>query len=109
MSATGMVMTRRTSLRRSTRSSADSRGAPRLSALERVERLNEVRLVMTMPVADITYEIETGLRKVIYEPVIEALAADKGSPKRIGDLADDPKLAKLPAGALIEALAVMVG
>ena len=91
-----------------------TRGAPRLSALERVERLNEVRLVMTMPVADITYEIETGLgkvglRKEIYEPVIEALATDKGSPKRVGDLADDPKLAKLPAGALVEALAVLVG
>ena len=91
-----------------------TRGAPRLSALERVERLNEVRLVLTVPAVDIGYEIETGLgkiglRKEIYEPVIEALAADKGSPKRIGDLVDLPKLSALPGGALIEALAVLVG
>jgi hypothetical protein len=91
-----------------------SRGARRLSPLERLERLGEARVTLTTPPADITHEVEAGLGKVglkpeIYQPVIEALADADATPKRIGDLAKRPALAALPGGALIEALAVLIG
>ncbi len=91
-----------------------TRGARKLTPLERVERLNDVRVVVTAPTKDFPYEVDAalgkiGLRKDIYEPIIDALNADKGSPKRIGELAEKPKIAALAAGSLIEGLAVLVG
>lgn len=91
-----------------------TRGARKLSPLERVEQLNEKRVILAAPTASFTYEVDAqlgkmGLRKEVYEPIIEALNADKGAPKRIGDLADKPKLSGLAAGSLIEALAVLAG
>jgi len=91
-----------------------TRGARRLTPLERAERLNEVRIALCGAPADFPYEVEAnigkvGLRKDIYEPVLEALDADKGAPKRIGDLMDNPKLAPIGGGSLLEAIAVLVG
>ena len=93
-----------------------TRGARRLSALERLERLRQVRICLTRAPAgdDDDFSVETGLGKVslrqeIYVPIVEALAADDASPKLVGDLMDDPKLASLPPGALVESLAVLVG
>jgi len=91
-----------------------TRGARRLSALERMERLYDLRVILNAPRADISYEVDAGLGKVglrqdIYEPIVEALAAGAGGPQRIGDLALTPELAALPAGTLIEGLAVLIG
>ncbi|MDQ2762271.1 MAG: methyltransferase regulatory domain-containing protein [Pseudomonadota bacterium] len=91
-----------------------SRGARRLSPLERLERLGAVSVTLTMPAADIGHEVEAGLGKVglkpeIYQPIVEALDVGGASPKRIGDLARLPRLSALPGGALIEALAVLIG
>ncbi|MEP6968571.1 MAG: class I SAM-dependent methyltransferase, partial [Pseudomonadota bacterium] len=91
-----------------------TRGARRLSPLERLERLNDLRIALTVPAGDITWEVEAGLGKVglkpeIYEPIVAALADGDASPKRIGDLATKPAIAALPPGALIEGLAVLVG
>jgi hypothetical protein len=91
-----------------------TRGARRLTALERFERWSDVRLMLTVPAADIPFEVDAGLGKVglrqeVYRPIIEALAKDDGSPKRLGDLADLPELATFAPGALIEVTAVLVG
>ena len=91
-----------------------TRGARRLSPLDRVERLNDVRIALTVPAADIGYEVDSQLGKVqlkkdVYEPIVEVLAANDAAPKRLGDMADDPKLAALAPGALIEGLAVLIG
>jgi SAM-dependent methyltransferase len=91
-----------------------ARGARRLSPLERLERLNNIAVTLTTPAVDITHDVDAGLGKVnlkpeIYQPIVEALAADDAAPKRIGDLAKTPAIAALPGGALIEGLAVLIG
>ena len=91
-----------------------SRGARLLTALERLDRLNDLSVTLTMDAADIPFEVDAGLGKVglredIFRPVIEALAAGDGAPKRIGELAEQPALMALPPGALIEAITVLVG
>ncbi|HUZ12216.1 MAG TPA: class I SAM-dependent methyltransferase [Caulobacteraceae bacterium] len=90
------------------------RGGRRLSALERLERLRESRICLTRaePEADFVVEAALGkvsLKKEIYAPILEALAGADGTPKAIGALVDNPKLASLPPGALLESLAVLVG
>jgi hypothetical protein len=91
-----------------------TRGARRLSALERLERLHEVRVVLTTPEADAIAGVDTAmgkmtLNKAIYEPIVEALAADGGAAKTIGALSEQPKVAAAPPGALLESLAVLIG
>jgi hypothetical protein len=91
-----------------------SRGARLLTPLERLDRLNDLSVTLTMDPADITFEVDAGLGKVglredIFAPVIEALAAGGGAPKRIGDLAEKAELASLPPGALVEAITVLIG
>ena len=91
-----------------------TRGARRLSPLERVERLNDVRIALTVPAAQIGYEVDAQLGKVtlkkdIYAPIVEVLAAADAAPKRLSEMAENPKLASLPPGALIEGLAVLIG
>jgi len=91
-----------------------TRGGRRLSTLDRLERMKMLSVTLVVPDADVGMEVETGLGQIklrpdIYAPVIEALAADKGAPKRIGQLFDEPKLANLPPGALLESLGVLVG
>jgi SAM-dependent methyltransferase len=91
-----------------------SRGARLLTPLERLDQLNDLQVTLTVDAADIPFEVDAGLGKVglrpdIFGPVIEALAAGDGAPKRIGDLAEQPALAALPPGALIESITVLVG
>ncbi|MGA0600349.1 class I SAM-dependent methyltransferase [Caulobacter sp. KR2-114] len=91
-----------------------TRGARRLTPLERAERLNDVRLVLCAPSSSFPFEVDAnigkvGLRRDIYEAVIEALEADKGAPKRIGDLLEHPKLTPIGGASVLEALAVLVG
>jgi len=91
-----------------------TRGAARLSALERLERLHQLRVTLVTPETETMSTVDAGLGKVslkeeIYGPVIAALAADNSSPKRIADMAADPKLAALPPGALLESLSVLIG
>jgi hypothetical protein len=91
-----------------------TRGARRLPPLERIEMLNNLRLTLTVPADEIPFEVDAGLGKVglrpeIYRPVIEALAADNCSVKKLGDIANDKDVAALPPGALIECVAVLIG
>jgi hypothetical protein len=91
-----------------------SRGARLLTPLERLDRLNDLSVTLTVDAADIPFEVDAGLGKVglredIFGPVIEALAAGDGAPKRIGELAEKPELAALPPGALVEAITVLTG
>ncbi len=91
-----------------------SRGARALTPLERLDRLNDLRVTLVGDAADIPFEVEAHLGKVslrqdIFAPVIEALAGKDSAPKRIGDLAELPKLQALPPGAVVEALMVLVG
>ena len=90
-----------------------TRGARHLSPLERLERLRDVRVVLTgdqgAPEHVETVLGKVSLRKDIYEPVTEAIAEGDGGPKSIAELGDSPKLAKLPPGGLLESLAVLVG
>lgn len=91
-----------------------TRGARRLTPLERAEQLNDVRITLCGTSAGFPFEVDANigkvsLRKDIYEAVLEALEADKTSPKRIGDLLDNPKLASFGGGSLLEAIAVLVG
>jgi SAM-dependent methyltransferase len=91
-----------------------TRGARRLSPLERLERMRQLRVVLVSPPTDGEFTVETSMGQVslkqeIYAPVMAALAADDASPKSIGALFDDPKLAHLPPGALLESIAVLVG
>jgi hypothetical protein len=64
--------------------------------------------------AEVPFEVEAGLgnvglRQEIFRPVVEALAENDGAPKRVGDLAEQPSLAALPPGALVETLTVLIG
>jgi len=91
-----------------------TRGARRLSALERLERLKSVRIALTTTDTAPLSSVDTGigkvsLRKDIYGPVSEALAANNASVKSIGELSDLPQLAKLPPGGLLESIAVLIG
>jgi len=91
-----------------------SRGARLLTPLERLDRLNDLTVTLTMDAADVPFEVDAGLGKVglredIFGPVIEALAAGDGAPKRIGDMAEQPALMALPPGALVEAITVLIG
>jgi SAM-dependent methyltransferase len=91
-----------------------SRGMRRLTPLERQERLWAMSVALVVPPGDVTLEVEAGVGKVslrpdIYNPIVEALAADRCAPKRIAELAVRPALVALPPGALIEGLAVLVG
>lgn len=90
-----------------------TRGARRLSPLERVERLRDIRIVLTIPPEDVTFDATAGLGKMnlkpdIYRPIVDELAAG-GGPQQIGDLATKPKLAALGEAVLLEGLAVLVG
>ena len=91
-----------------------TRGAPRLTPLERLERLREQRVVIISQEVKAPERVETALgkmtlRKEIYEPLVEALAAGDGSPKTIAEIGDAPKVAALPPGTLLEGLGVLVG
>jgi SAM-dependent methyltransferase len=90
-----------------------TRGAKRLTPLERHERMSALRIALTVEPANVRYEVQTplgkvGLKEEIYRPIVEALA-DGGGPKRLSDFAASPKVAALPTGALLESLAVLVG
>jgi hypothetical protein len=91
-----------------------ARGARRLTPLERQERLYDVAVVLTATPEEITFDADAGLGKVnlkpdIYQPIVEELADGDGGPKKIGDLAERPRLAGFGPGVLMEALAVLVG
>ena len=91
-----------------------TRGARRLSPLERIERLHQQRITLSVAPDEIPFEVESGLGKVslkgeIYAPIIEELAAGDSSVKTIGELAERPRIAALAPGALSEALSVLIG
>jgi hypothetical protein len=101
-------------LNRQFRADLYTRGARRLTPLERSERWNEVRIVLTNSAEAIPMEVTTARGKVtlkedLYRPVITALADNDGAPQRLADLADRPDLAHLPPGALFEIIAALVG
>ena len=90
------------------------RGARKLTPLERQERLFATSVMLVVPESEISFEVEAGLGKVslkpdIYQPIVDALAAERGRPKLIGELARNAALSSLPPGALIEGLAVLIG
>ncbi len=90
-----------------------ARGARRLSPLERLERMMATRVTLVTP-PTMEFSVDAGLGKVqlkeeIYRPIVEALDADKSAPKTIGALAENPKLASLPPGSLLEGMAVLIG
>ncbi len=90
-----------------------TRGAARLSAFERMERLKKVRITLLVSFgADFEYSVTTvagkvSLRKEIYEPVLAALADNDYSPKSIGELAG--RLTDMPFDRLMEVVTIMVG
>jgi hypothetical protein len=91
-----------------------SRGARSLSPLEKLERLRATRITLVTPEATAPANVDTnlgtvGLRQDIYNPVVEVLVDAGDTPKTIGELSESPKLATLPPGAFLEALAVLVG
>jgi hypothetical protein len=91
-----------------------TRGARRLTALERMERLHQLRITLTVAPEEIAYEVESGLGKVslkkeFYAPIVDYLASEDGSVKTVGAMAELPALSALPTGALSEALAVLIG
>ncbi len=91
-----------------------TRGARRLSPLERLERIYDLRVTLSVQPDEVTFDADAGLGKVnlkpeIYQPILDELAEADCAPKRVGDMAKRPKLAALPPGALIEGLAVLVG
>jgi SAM-dependent methyltransferase len=91
-----------------------SRGSRLLTPLERLDRLNDLSITLLVDAAEVPFEVEAGLgnvglRQEIFGPVVEALAENDGAPKRVGDLAEQPSLAALPPGALVETLTVLIG
>jgi hypothetical protein len=91
-----------------------TRGARRLGPVERLERLREIRFILTIPADELSLEASGGLGKVslkpdIYQPVVDELAGGDGGPKRLADLAARPGLKGRSEQTLLEALAVLVG
>ncbi len=91
-----------------------TRGARRLPPLERWERLQEVSIALAIPPEDLTFDANAGLGKLnfkpeVYQAIVDELASGDAAPKRIGDLAERPKLAAFGQAALMEALSVLVG
>lgn len=90
------------------------RGPRRMSASENLERLKQARLVLTTSQDDVGFSLQTpvgqlALKKEIYEPFVEMLAADDYKPKYIRDLSDRLDRDGAPSGAAIEAAAILVG
>jgi hypothetical protein len=90
-----------------------TRGARSLSALEKLERLRDTRIMLLTAEAKAPESVDTnlgqvGLRQDIYGPVVEALADGAGA-RTIGEVSESAKVAKLPPGAFLESLAVLVG
>ena len=91
------------------------RGARRLTLVERMERLKELRVSLLTPFGDdFEYDVTASsgkvtLRKEIYAPILEELALRDYAPKRIGDLADKVEKSSTSFDRLIEALTILVG
>ncbi|MDB5441290.1 MAG: hypothetical protein JWM33_3717 [Caulobacteraceae bacterium] len=90
------------------------RGARRLNVIERTARIMQTRIVLLVPPDKLMREVTVGQNKVefnasVYDPIIEALSANGGAPKRLSDLVKEPKIAALPPGAVIEAAQVLIG
>ena len=92
-----------------------TRGAPRISAFERSERLKNVRISLVAAFTDdFEYAVTTAagkitLKKEIYAPILEKLAAHDYAPKRIGDLADEADMSGAGFDRLVEAVTILVG
>ncbi len=71
-----------------------TRGARKLSALERLERMHQQRVTLIVDPDDIAFEVEAGLGKISLRKDIYA---------------ERPKIAALSPGALTEAVAVLIG
>jgi len=90
-----------------------TRGAGRLTPFERLERLKNVQILLNAPYGrDFEYDVSAGsgkvtLKKEIYAPILEELAARDYAPKRIGDLATKLEIANFDQ--LIEVITILVG
>ena len=80
------------------------RGVAALSGAEQSVRLRQTKIILTRPPAE-AFKAGDGdaLRAVVF-----ALARDDCAAQRIDALERDPAIAALPAGALLEAIAVLV-
>ncbi len=90
------------------------RGARRLSAQDRGERLARQRIALTLDPAAVAYDVagegeEVALTEALYAPIVQALAAGDGGPRSIAELFTDAAVARLPPGLVLDAITVLVG
>lgn len=90
------------------------RGARRLNVIERNARLMQIQVMLLVQPDKLLREVTIGQNKIgfnadIYDPIIEALSANGGAPRRLSDLMKEPRIAALPPGAVIEAAQVLIG
>lgn len=88
------------------------RGAIRVAASEQRERLLDTRFVLTRPADGIPMKVtgalgEATLQAAVYQPLIQALAADAGAPEPLRKVA--ARLPQMGWAQLLQALAVLVG
>ncbi|MDR3508585.1 MAG: class I SAM-dependent methyltransferase [Caulobacteraceae bacterium] len=90
-----------------------TRGARKMSPLERMERLYAIKVTTLSPTpAPIKVDTVLGplnLLQEIYQPVIDHLHKHAAAPQTIAQMSEDPALAALAPGALLESLAVLIG
>lgn len=90
------------------------KGARKLSNLEQREAWYSQAFLLSIPADEIPKKIASGQGEVelpaeLYDPVIEALAADLHQIKRVRELVMHPKLSGVEFHQLIECLAVLTG
>ncbi|WP_313074039.1 class I SAM-dependent methyltransferase [Melaminivora sp.] len=88
------------------------RGAIRLSPAQQREELLSTRFVLMRPAGDVSMKVtgalgEAALQEAIYQPLVQALAADAGAPKPLRKLAG--QLPQMGWPQLLQALTVLVG
>jgi hypothetical protein len=89
-----------------------TRGAQRLTMIEIIERLKQIRFALTESVDNFSYSLHTtagklGLKKEIYEPILAMLKEDGFAPKSFADIAARVETVALPS--VIEAIAILAG
>ena len=90
------------------------KGARPLSPLEQARYAQGQRYILTCPPESVPTKVQAGLgsielRKEIYEPVIETLAADSYRPKNVSELREDARCASLSVAQTVQAVIVLTG
>src|SRR5262249_52517110 len=91
-----------------------AKGFRRLTTLEQIEAFRQQACVLARRPEDVPMKVtgslgEASLQEQVYGPIIQTLADEACTPKKIGQIAANPKLSALSFPELAQALIVLIG